>query len=280
MKKALLIGINYKNSDLELRGCINDVKNISDILINNCDYSSQNIKILIENGKESDLPNKQNIEDGVKWLASNLNAGDTLVFYYSGHGYYIKDTNNDERDGNDEVIVPLDYEKNGYVSDDWLYENLVELIPKDVTLWAFADCCHAGTLLDLKYNYHSDCKLIVKEKKDTGYVCSEWDDNYSFYIDRKHDVKGDVILFTGSLDEQTAADAFLSSKFQGAFTYCLIEIIKNNLVKDEKSQLKIRDIKIRNLLKELNGRLKLLRFSQNAQLSMSNPEYFEKVFKL
>ena len=45
MKRALLIGINYRNSNAQLNGCINDIKNIREILINNCNYNIDNIEL-------------------------------------------------------------------------------------------------------------------------------------------------------------------------------------------------------------------------------------------
>jgi len=43
LKKALLIGINYRGTANELGGCINDVNSMKNILIKRCGYKEKNI---------------------------------------------------------------------------------------------------------------------------------------------------------------------------------------------------------------------------------------------
>lgn len=45
-------------------------------------------------------------------------AGLTVRGVDSGHGGQVKDRNGDEKDGYDEVIFPLDYQRAGYIVDD------------------------------------------------------------------------------------------------------------------------------------------------------------------
>ena len=44
-------------------------------------------------------------------------SGDSLVFYFSGHGLRQPDFNNDERDGFDETICPVDFMQEGMILD-------------------------------------------------------------------------------------------------------------------------------------------------------------------
>ena len=57
MKKALLIGINYRNTDNELTGCINDVNELKNILVKKCGY--QDIIVVSDDAKIK--PTKDNI---------------------------------------------------------------------------------------------------------------------------------------------------------------------------------------------------------------------------
>jgi uncharacterized caspase-like protein len=41
---------------------------------------------------------KKNMELAFNWLIKDCQAGDTLLFHYSGHGATVKDTNGDETD--------------------------------------------------------------------------------------------------------------------------------------------------------------------------------------
>lgn len=278
-KRALLIGINYRGSSESLNGCVNDVNNIRSILINNCGYNPNNIRLLTDDTQTK--PIRQNIEDNIKWLVNGCLPGDTLFFHYSGHGSFVKDINTDETDGNDEVMIPLDYKTKGTISDDWLFSNMVAKVPVNVNLWAFADCCHSGTMVDLKYNYKSMCALKAGSIK-TGmkYTPAEWSDRFSFSMERSKEVVGNVCLLSGCLDQETSADASINRQFQGAFTYCLIEFIKSNLIRMQDGTFRFNNtVKLRNILKELNCRLDIQGFAgQQSQLSVSKQTDFERTF--
>ena len=43
-----------------------------------------------------------------EWLPSVSRAGDTVFFFFSGHGAQMDDDDNDEKDGKDELLVPYD----------------------------------------------------------------------------------------------------------------------------------------------------------------------------
>eukprot|EP00568_Trieres_chinensis_P013222 CAMPEP_0183315588 /NCGR_PEP_ID=MMETSP0160_2-20130417/52295_1 /TAXON_ID=2839 ORGANISM="Odontella Sinensis, Strain Grunow 1884" /NCGR_SAMPLE_ID=MMETSP0160_2 /ASSEMBLY_ACC=CAM_ASM_000250 /LENGTH=69 /DNA_ID=CAMNT_0025481189 /DNA_START=47 /DNA_END=253 /DNA_ORIENTATION=+ len=58
-------------------------------------------------------PTRANIIGGMKWLVKNAAPGDSLFFHYSGHGGHVEDTDGDEADGQDETLIPIDYESAG-----------------------------------------------------------------------------------------------------------------------------------------------------------------------
>lgn len=282
MKRALLIGINYKGQEGELGGCINDIQNINSVLVNNCGYDPKNIRILTE---ESNIqPTRSNIEANINWLITGVMPEDTLVFYYSGHGAFIPDRSGDESDGRDEVIVPLDYQTRGIITDDWLFTNMVGRVPAGASLWAFTDCCHSGTMIDLKYNYKSQCKFRNgTANRNTVYRTNEWTNNFTMNIEKSRDIPGNVILFSGSLDEQTAADAQFNGRSNGAFTRCLLDYINANLVTmpDRTQRLSSGKTKLIELLKEINCRLEIRGFGgQDSQLSCAKAADYERTFSL
>jgi hypothetical protein len=154
-KKALLIGINYTGTKNELRGCINDVKNLREFLLTRGFHdTSDAMKILTDDQTAAEgRPTKQNIMGGIDWLVKGAQPGDHLFFHYSGHGSQVKDTSGDEDDGFDETIVPLDFGKAGQIVDDELHDKMVKPLLKGVRLTAIFDCCHSGTALDLPFIY-------------------------------------------------------------------------------------------------------------------------------
>lgn len=226
-KKALLVGINYVGSSVELRGCINDINNVSTTLQSTFGYQSANMRILTDNTAVK--PTRDAMIAGIQWLVSGNKYGDTLVFYYSGHGSQIKDTDSDELDGLDEVLVPVDYKTKGIIDDDWLYTNLVSKVPMGVTLYGFTDCCHSGTMCDMKYNYDSTSKLKTGTcRLNMPLVPSNWTDTYSFSVQPKNALFGNVVFLSGCQDTQTSADAYINNTSQGAFTYCFLAFLKAN----------------------------------------------------
>jgi hypothetical protein len=282
MKRALLIGINYTGSEWPLNGCINDITNINNLLTKQCNYQSGNVRILTDAPTNNNKPTKKNIEDGIRWLASNCKAGDTLFFYYSGHGSQITDSSKDEKlDGKDEVLVPLDYKENYVITDDWLYANMVNVLPQGVTLWAFTDCCHSGTMLDLNYNIRCDSTYRKGQvTKNLQYNGNDWTNQFGFYNELTKENNANVYLFTGCLDPQTSADAFIQNQSQGAFTACFLDFIKNNSTKRPDGTLIFNSNtrKLTEMLKEINCRLIINGFVQRSQLSMAKIKDINALF--
>lgn len=99
----------------------------------------------------------------MKWLVSGAKSGDSLFLHYSGHGGHQQDTDGDEADGQDETLIPVDYETAGQIVDDELHPILVQNLPPGVRLTAIMDCCHSGSVLDLPYTYAPDGQLEIVE---------------------------------------------------------------------------------------------------------------------
>lgn len=153
--RALLIGINYTNSDSPLDGAWNDVDKAKKFAVASGykeDVSS--MRVLRDNGSDVS-PTKVNIKKALKWLVNGASKGDSLFLHFSGHGVSMKDKDafSDEADGKDECLAPVDFEKMGFIKDDDLFAILVQSLAPGVSLVAVMDCCHSGTLLDLGYDF-------------------------------------------------------------------------------------------------------------------------------
>lgn len=202
-RTAFLVGINYTGTINELYGCINDTKNVEDLLKNK--YNFTNVTLL--NDETPEKPTKQNILKGLQTLLSNTAAGDTAFFMFSGHGTRTTDFNKDENDGQDEVIIPIDaYSINTCILDDELNRMIRNTLKPGAKLVALFDCCFSGTVLDLPYTY--------------GYP-----DNT-----KASETIGDVYMISGCTDQQTSADtvAPINGKeiASGAMTYAFLSTIK------------------------------------------------------
>ena len=282
MKRALLIGINYTGTDSALNGCINDISNINKFLLENVSgYSKDTINILTDDPKSQVKPTKQNMETSIKNFVAGCKSGDTLFFYYSGHGSQLNDNNGDESDGKDSVLVPVDYQKSGVIRDDWLFANMVNCLPAGVLLWTFTDCCHSGTMLDLQFNLQSNSIYNNgKVNKTIKYNGSEWSNQFGLSNEKSKTSQADAFNFSGCLDPQTSADAFIRNQSQGAFTSCFFEFVNNNSTKDANNKMKFNTnkIKLSDMLKEINCRLVISGFNQRPQLSMGKVKDFNRLF--
>lgn len=84
-RKALLIGINYFNQRGQLRGCINDVKNMSTYLNHQFGYAREDMVLLTDDQQNPmSQPTKANILRAMHWLVKDARPNDSLFFHYSG----------------------------------------------------------------------------------------------------------------------------------------------------------------------------------------------------
>ncbi|CAA3007555.1 Hypothetical predicted protein [Olea europaea subsp. europaea] len=217
-KKAVIIGISYKNSKNELKGCINDAKCMKFMLVNRFRFPEASILMLTE--EETDrykIPTKHNIRMAMSWLVQGCQPGDSLVFHYSGHGSQQRNYTGDEIDGYDETLCPLDFETQGMIVDDEINATIVRPLPRGVKLHAIIDSCHSGTMLDLPFL----CRM-----ERTGRY--SWEDHRPRSGAWKGTNGGEVISFSGCDDDQTSADTDALSKVTstGAMTYAFIQAIE------------------------------------------------------
>ena len=241
-KMALLIGINYINTPDELYGCINDSNNIKDLLQSKFNYDIFNILTDNTNTK----PTKQNIINELTKLLVNANNGDSIFFSYSGHGTYTIDLNNDENDGYDEMIVPIDaHNIKTCILDDEINSIITKNLKGGVKLFMLFDSCFSGSVVDLKYNY----------------LTTENDINSLIINPQGKDTIGQVIMISGSKDDQTSADTYVkyfnNNINSGAMTYSFLKTIHDLGI----------NISLEDLIKNMRIILKENEFSQIPQLS-------------
>ena len=86
-RRALLVGINYQDTEDELGGCFMDTRYMYHLLTTKFGFVAGEILMLNEfEPNENQIPTAYNIRQGIRWLMADVREGDSLVFMYSGHG--------------------------------------------------------------------------------------------------------------------------------------------------------------------------------------------------
>lgn len=244
MKKlALIVGINYLNSYKPLKGCFNDVKGITNLLVEKFHFSPSDIQILLE-----EAATRQNILKGLDYLVKELEPGDIGVLSFHGHGTQTADRPPiDEDDRLDEVIVPYDGLDNSntfpenFIRDDEIQERLGNL-QQNIHFTFIIDSCNSGTITrNLKDTPHQTRAIppsvsVVEIKKImTGLTTSR-------SLQKEHPFSGEnyYLLSACKADQEARDDAN-----NGYFTAELLRYIEPGITYEELKEKVIPAVKER-----------------------------------
>jgi metacaspase-1 len=247
-KKAFLVGINnfIKPEYPSLRGCVNDTVAMRELLSSGYGFDD----ILVKQNRDATA---QGIREGIAWLLNNCQPHDVRVFHFSSHGTQLPEASkNDEVDHLDEIIVPFDHDWKQPFRDNELSE-LFSKFPVGVNFTFIADCCHSGTidkgLLDSNIDFAARYltpplgeyrKMLAIQRKRRKEVMRDGatevelknllQNKFTSVDTDKH------FLLAACEDRQTAADAFIDKAYNGAFTWALVQSVKEagyNITYDE-----------------------------------------------
>jgi len=274
-KRAVLIGINrYQIPGADLRGCVNDVKNVGSVLTRFYGFPQGNITVLTDY-----RATKKAMEAAIQRLIEKSRRGDVLLLHYSGHGSNVADDNGDEADHRDEILCPTNLDWRDPFRDDWLRTEFDKL-PAGVSLTVLMDCCHSGTNTRAlprpdapRIERFLPCPLDLMASESGRALRGEVRSSLRMGTrgrGKKRDVAhADIpeLLITGCRDTQTSADAYIGGSYNGALTYNLCAVLK-----EAKGKITYSDLHERTLKKLRRGR-----FEQVPQLE-GRKEQFERLF--
>lgn len=284
-KKAFLCGINYPGTSHALRGCVNDVMFMADVLKRHFGFKNKEVRLLTDHAATT-----ANIIDRLNWLVEGAQPGDILYFHYSGHGAQMVDTNYDndvEPDGKDEIICPVDLNWRDKVIRDEDLKAIFDRVPAGVKLTVMLDCCHSGSGMDHSYQYQPlgsgqatnfQLQDVAKEfgpdspERNRGLdmpadiasrgIGMDLPVRKRAVLSESRDIDETGLLISGCQSNQTSADAYIQRKYQGAATYflrCALE--KYNYDVDHKTIVDFMNDKLSKSgytqRPELNGSIKL-----------------------
>ncbi|MBY6049218.1 caspase domain-containing protein [Vannielia litorea] len=157
--RALLIGVgDYEYLDADLRGPVNDVALMARTLMSR-GVAAEYITVLttapelLPEGVVVGMPRREAILNGLAEAAEATGEGDTVFFYFSGHGSQAPDLDGDDQGGYDEILLPSD--ASGWkgtvgavenaILDDELRAAAEAIMSGGAALVAVLDACHAAT---------------------------------------------------------------------------------------------------------------------------------------
>lgn len=246
-KKALCVGINdYPNPRYSLKGCVNDVYGFSQLMEKQYGFSSNDFTFLI-----NEAATAARIRQELSALLKNAVRGDVLVFYFAGHGTQKRSITQNEPDGLDEAIVPVELIYSSIIIDDDIAAIIDSSnLPDDgsISFTAIYDCCHSGTMdRDLEFG-------------DNGEIIENWR-NRCIDIESLHQFSNNMTarevqirpytILAACKDEETAADLDINGTSRGAFSYSLQSFLNDN------PSAPIKDIEepVLNSVRKINCRL-------------------------
>ena len=243
-KRALLVGINKYTArpDARLRGCVNDVLNIRDVLLRFFGFKAEDIRVITD-----ERATKAAIMDRLKWLVTTASVGDNLLFHVSSHGSQMKCRNGDElSDGLDEILIPTDINfDTTYILDDDLAV-LLSALPEGVSLDVVIDACHAGTstrggLFAMpELNAPASTPRFLAPPLD---IQLRVDETLTLPVTKLGLPRENGMdsmrhcLWAGCMDSQTSADAAIRGTYNGAMSYTLCEVLRATQGKITRAEL-------------------------------------------
>jgi len=160
-KYAIIIGISdYNGAANDLQYADDDALDMLKALIEVYGYPRGNIRLLISDYGENNAT-KQDILDAISWLKSKVEAGDEIVFFYSGHGARGK-ANDGDSENIDEAIVPWECTADSLIWDGELAQ-LFSSFATSRIIFIF-DSCYSGGMTDLK----ADGRIILMACSENG----------------------------------------------------------------------------------------------------------------
>ncbi|MDQ2065966.1 caspase family protein [Xinfangfangia sp. CPCC 101601] len=157
--RAIVIGVSdYLVLDADLKGPSHDAQLMAETLLGR-GVAAGAIRVLasdppdLPEGVTNTVPTKAAITAAMVAVAAESEPGDTVVFYFSGHGSQAPDASGDEGGGYDEILLPADAAGwkgaigavENALLDDELYAWAQELTGRGVQLVGLIDACHSAT---------------------------------------------------------------------------------------------------------------------------------------
>jgi hypothetical protein len=203
-----------------LEGAVNDVQAMKELLV------SAKFGFLRDEPYMKVLTNRQATRQAIldamrKYLVDEPAKGDTVVFYYAGHGSQRYNSQSTKPRHLDETIVPSDANGGGFdVRDKEIARILNKALDKGIRVTAIFDSCHSGSVArGIPMGSSGAVRSLPYDPRDANDPGDK--------TDRPEDRKDNAALvFTATQHDQSAHEGDFNGEHHGAFTIALIEALR------------------------------------------------------
>lgn len=236
---ALLIGIDeYPDPISSLYGCVNDIEDIKDYLQNRKGVPEDRLHLRTLQNKEA---TRQNVIKGFREHLCKANSNDVVFFYYSGHGSQERAAEEFwhlEPDRLNETLVCYDSRSEGGwgLADKELAQLIAEVSEKKPHICIILDSCHSGsgtrdplqetgvrlTSIDERNRPLNSYLPELQQQIKNSLTYSSLEDHPSGW----KILTGSHVLLAACRDSEVAKEINGNGKQRGAFSYCLLETLK------------------------------------------------------
>lgn len=233
-KAALCVGINtfkYLPQSSWLHGCVNDAEDLAAALKGQYGFDDGNVTLL----RDADAT-KDAVMGGINSMVDAAVAGtiNHLVLTFSSHGTQIPDTTGDEDDSLDEAFACHDINSSGdswdpatVISDDELGTVFARL-PQGVLMDVVLDTCHSGTGLKSLDLLPGRRPRFLPAPEPAAAVENDDKETRTLRDMVKAAKLSAPVLMAACRSDQTAADALLEGRYNGAFTYNFLKALTSD----------------------------------------------------
>ncbi|MFZ1468610.1 MAG: caspase family protein [Paracoccaceae bacterium] len=232
--RAVIIGVSdYLTLDADLKGPADDARLMAETLAAR-GVAPGAMTVLSSDltglpvGVATGAPTRAGIITAMQAVSAASAPGDTVVFYFSGHGSQAPDASGDEGGGYDEILLPADAAGwNGAIGavenalvDDELQVWAQGLLDRDVQLIGLIDACHSATGFRA-LGGQGVARVLTPE------VLGIPDDAMSGPATAAVDLSGDyVFLYSSQSDERSFEYPFgTDGTWHGEFTLRLAQVL-------------------------------------------------------
>lgn len=234
--RAVLVGVSdYLTLDADLKGPGNDARLMAEVLTGR-GIAAPEMTVLTSDasglpvGVAHGPPTKAAILTALEDVARRSAPGDTVVFYFSGHGGQAPDQSGDEGGGFDEIFLPADAAGwNGAMGavenailDDELQVWAQALLTRGVKLVGLIDACHADT------GFRGSPAGVARGLSPQDLAIPEMASPASAALIPP--LQGDFVFLYSSQSDQRSFEYPLgdSGLWQGEFTLRLAEVLRRS----------------------------------------------------